>query len=65
MAGRSEEQVQLEIAAERERLAQAVTELKTDFRSRLPLIIGGTVAAAVLLRGKVPRKTLGLLWKLR
>ena len=65
MADRSAEQLQQEITAERERLAEAVGDLRTDVRSRLPLIVGGTVAGAILLRGKLPRRLLGLLWRFR
>jgi hypothetical protein len=56
---RSAEQVRLDIAAEREQLAQAVDDLRGDLdigdklRARLPVLAAGALGAGFLLAGGV------------
>lgn len=54
--GRGTEQVRSEISLEREQLAAALSDLRTDVRSaarRIPVIAGGALAAGVALRAVV------------
>ena len=65
MPERSDEQIRLEIASERQRLADDLTALRKDARLFVPVALGGLVAVGVLSRGKGVRTGLKLLWKLR
>jgi hypothetical protein len=65
MPERSAEEIRLEIAAERQRLVDDVSELRREARVVLPLAAAALVAVAVLSRTKTPTRAAKLLWRLR
>jgi hypothetical protein len=65
MAERSEAEIRVEIAAERQRLVDDVTELRREARSAIPVAIAALVALAVVTRGTGLTRAAKLLWKLR
>jgi hypothetical protein len=65
MPERSDEQIRLEIASERQRLADDLTALRKEMRWFVPVALAGLVAFSVFSRGKSVRTGLNLLWRLR
>jgi len=65
MADRTADQIQLEIAGERQRLVDDVAELKREARTTIPVALAALVALAVLTRGSGLTRAGKLLWKLR
>jgi len=65
MADRTADQIQLEIAGERQRLVDDVAELKRDARTTIPVAIAALVSLAVITRGSGLTRAGKLLWKLR
>jgi hypothetical protein len=62
MPARSEEQVRRQLEAERRELVEAVDELKTEARSKLPVVAAGAAAAVFVLGGGL-KGTVKLLWR--
>lgn len=65
MADRTADQIQLEIAGERQRLVDDVAELKREARTTIPVALAALVALAVLTRGSGLTRAGKLLWRLR
>jgi len=65
MPERSAEQIRLEIAAERQRLADDVAELRREAKMGIPVAAAALVAVTVLSRTKAPTRAARLLWRLR
>jgi hypothetical protein len=65
MPERSAEQIRLEIAAERQRLADDVAELRREAKIVIPVAAAVLVAVTVLSRTKAPTRAAKLLWRLR
>ena len=65
MPERSPEQIRLEIAAERQRLADDVAELRREAKVDIPIAAAALVAVTVLSRTKAPSRAAKLLWRLR
>jgi hypothetical protein len=65
MPERSPEQIRLEIAAERQRLADDVAELRREAKVVIPIAAAALVAVTVLSRTKAPSRAAKLLWRLR
>jgi hypothetical protein len=65
MPERSAEQIRLEIAAERQRLAEDVAELRREARIVIPVAAVALVAVTVLSRTRAPTRAARLLWRLR
>ena len=65
MPDRSDEQIRMEIASERQHLADDLTALRKEARLLVPVALGGLVAVGVFSRGKGVKSGLKLLWKLR
>ncbi|HVI37922.1 MAG TPA: hypothetical protein VM684_16930 [Gaiellales bacterium] len=65
MPERSAEQIRLEIAAERQRLADDVAELRREAKVVIPIAAAALVAVTVLSRTKAPSRAAKLLWRLR
>jgi hypothetical protein len=65
MPERSDEHIRMEIASERQRLADDLTALRKEARLLVPIALGGLVAVGVFSRGKGVRTGLKLLWRLR
>jgi hypothetical protein len=63
MSERSVEEVRLEIAAEREGLANDVDGLKDEAHSVVPVAVGILLAVALLAQEKRLRSGFKLLWK--
>ena len=63
MPDRSVEEIRLEIASERQRLATDLDALHDEVRSVVPVVLGATIALALLLREKRLRKGVKILWK--
>jgi len=55
----------LEIAAERQRLAEDVAELRREAKIVIPVAAAALVAVTVLSRTKAPTRAAKLLWRLR
>ena len=55
----------MEIASERQHLADDLTALRKEARLLVPVALGGLVAVGVFSRGKGVKSGLKLLWKLR
>ncbi|HET8806301.1 MAG TPA: hypothetical protein VFM47_07515 [Gaiellales bacterium] len=65
MPDRSAEQIRLEIAAERQRLAEDVAELRREAKVVIPVAAAALVAVTILSRTKAPTRAAKLLWRLR
>jgi hypothetical protein len=65
MPDRSDEQIRLEIAAERQRLANDVAELRREARSVVPVAAAGLVAVAVISSSGALIRATKRLWDLR
>jgi hypothetical protein len=65
MADRNEAEIRVEIAAERQRLVDDVTELRKEARSAIPIAIAAVVGLAVVTRRSGLTRAAKLLWKLR
>jgi hypothetical protein len=65
MPERSVEQIRLEIAAERQRLAEDVAELRREARIVIPVAAVALVVVTVLSRTRAPTRAARLLWRLR
>jgi hypothetical protein len=65
MADRSEAEIRAEIAAERQRLVDDVSELRKEARSAIPIAIAALIALAVVSRGSGLPHAAKVLWKLR
>jgi hypothetical protein len=65
MPERSAEQIRLEIAAERQRLADDVAELRREAKIVVPAAAAALLAVTVLSRTKAPTRAARLLWRLR
>jgi hypothetical protein len=65
MPERSAEQIRLEIAAERQRLADDVAELRRETKIVIPVAAAALLAVTVLSRTKAPTRAARLLWRLR
>lgn len=65
MPDRSAEQIRLEIAAERQRLAEDVAELRREAKVVIPVAAAALVAVTILSRTKAPARAAKLLWRLR
>jgi hypothetical protein len=65
MADRSEAEIRLEIAAERQRLVDDVAELRRDVRTAIPVAIAAVVALAVVTRSAGSTRAAKQLWKFR
>ena len=65
MPDRSAEQIRLEIAAERQRLAEDVAELRREAKIVIPVAAAALVAVTILSRTKAPIRAAKLLWRLR
>ena len=65
MPERSAEQIRLEIAAERQRLADDVAELRREAKIVIPVSAAALLAVTVLSRTKAPTRAARLLWRLR
>ena len=63
MPDRSVEEIRLEIASERQRLATDLDALHDEVRSVVPVVLGAAIAAALLLRQKRLREGFKILWK--
>jgi hypothetical protein len=50
---RSQEEIQLELEAERERLAGAVTQLRESFKPKLPMLAAGAASVGFVLAGGI------------
>jgi hypothetical protein len=64
MPDRPVEEIRLEIAAERQGLANDLDGLHGEVRSLVPVAVGGLIAVALLAREKRFRTGVKLLWKL-
>jgi hypothetical protein len=65
MPERSAEEIRLEIAAERQRLAEDVAELRREAKVAIPVAAAALVAVTILSRTKAPTRAVKLLWRLR
>ena len=65
MPERSAEEIRLEIAAERQRLADDVAELRREAKIVIPIATAALVAVTILSRTRAPTRAAKLLWKLR
>ncbi len=65
MADRTDDQIRLEIAGERQRLVDDVAELKREARTTIPVAIAVLVSLAVVTRAPGLSGARTLLWKLR
>ncbi len=65
MPERSAEQIRLEIAAERQQLADDVAELRREAMIVIPVAAAALVAVTILSRTKAPTRAAKLLWRLR
>jgi hypothetical protein len=65
MPERSAEEIRLEIAAERQRLAEDVAELRREAKIAIPVAAAALVAVTILSRTKAPTRAAKLLWRLR
>jgi hypothetical protein len=63
MPDRSVEEIRLEIASERKALATDLDALHDEVRSIVPVVLGATIAAALLLKQKRLRSGIRILWK--
>jgi hypothetical protein len=64
MPERSAEEIRLEIAAERQRLADDVAELRREAKVVIPVAAAALVAVTILSRTKAPTRAAKLLWRL-
>ena len=64
MPDRPVEEIRLEIAAERQGLANDLDALNDEVRSVVPVAVGTLIAVALLTRKKRLMSGLKLLWKL-
>jgi|tagenome__1003787_1003787.scaffolds.fasta_scaffold20289281_2 hypothetical protein len=64
MPDRSAEEIRLEIATERQRLADDVVELRREARSVVPVAAAGLVAVAVLSHSGTLVRAAKRLWRL-
>jgi hypothetical protein len=64
MPERSAEQIRLEIAAERQRLADDVAELRREAKIVIPVAAAALLAVTVLSHTKAPTRAARLLWRL-
>ena len=64
MPDRPVEEIRLEIAAERQGLANDLDALNDEVRSVVPIAVGTLIAVALLTRQKRLMSGLKLLWKL-
>jgi hypothetical protein len=64
MPDRSVEEIRLEIASERQRLATDLDALHDEARSIAPVALGTLIVAALLLRQKRLRSGVKILWKI-
>jgi hypothetical protein len=65
MPERTAEEIRVEIAAERQRLADDVTELRREAKIVIPVAAAALVAVTILSRTKAPTRAAKLLWRLR
>jgi hypothetical protein len=65
MPERSAEEIRLEIAAERQQLADDVAELRREAKIVIPVAAAALVAVTILSRTKAPTRAAKLLWRLR
>ena len=65
MPERSAAEIQAQIAAERQILADDLDVLRGQARSLVPLAVTGVIAVVVFSRGKYLKSGVKLLWKLR
>ena len=64
MPDRSVKEIRLEIASERQRLATDLDALHDEVRSVIPVVLGASIAVALLLRQKRLRSGAKILWKI-
>ena len=65
MPERTAEEIRVEIAAERQRLADDVAELRREAKIVIPVAAAALVAVTILSRTKAPTRAAKLLWRLR
>jgi hypothetical protein len=65
MAERSDAEIRLEIAAERQRLADDVAELRRELRTAIPVAIAAVVALALITKSTGLTRAAKQLWKFR
>ena len=65
MADRTQAEIRLEIAAERERLVDDVSELRREVRTAVPVAIVAVVALAVVTKSAGLTRAAKQLWKFR
>jgi hypothetical protein len=65
MPERTAEEIRVEIAAERQRLADDVAELRREAKIVIPVSAAALVAVTILSRTKAPTRAAKLLWRLR